>query len=267
MPERIWTGTVSFGLVTIPVTMSLAVRDRGIHFSLLHDEDHARLVRVMVCPDHEPPEPVPSDHQVRGYEIEEGVFVVVTDEDLDSVAPGRSRSIEIEDFVAFDEIDPVYYDRPYYLVPGSGAEKAYRLLAETLETTGRAGLARFVLRRREHLALVAGMQGALCLLLLHFPERVRDAAGLAPDTEADPEDVEAMSAAIGEMASTFKPKRYRDRDRELLMELIERKREEAGTVEAPEPEPLEAREGGDAAALLDALQESLEKARSAAGGD
>jgi len=266
VPERIWNGTVSFGLVTIPVTMSLAVRDRGIHFSLLHDEDNARLVLVMRCPDHDPPEAVPADHQVRGYEVDEGVFVVVTDEELDSVAPERSRSIEIEDFVDVREIDPVYYDRPYYLVPGRGAEKPYDLLARTLEQSRRAGLARFVLRRREHLAAIAGMDGALCLLLLHFAEQVRDGSALVPDVDADAGDVEAMVEAIGEMASTFKPKRYRDRDRELLTDLIERKREETGTVEAPEPEIGE-EAGGEAAALLDALQQSLEKARSGGGGD
>lgn len=260
MPDTIWSGTVSFGLVTIPVTMDLAVRDRSIRFRLLHDEDHAPLVRVMVCPAHEPPLPVPAEHQVRGYEVEEDAFVVVGDEELRSVAPERSRSIEIEEFVEVGAIDPVYLDRPYYLLPAKGSEKPYRLLAQTLEETGRAGLARFVLRRREHLAAVTGLRGALCLLLLHFAEEVRDPSELAPAAAPDSADVDAIAEAIEDMASTFKPRRYRDRDRDRLEKLVAARREEGGTVEAPQPEHAEAG-GEEASALLDALQESLEKAR------
>jgi DNA end-binding protein Ku len=267
VPTSFWTGTVSFGLVTIPVRLATVVQAHGSNFHLLHDADHARLTRVMVCPVHETP--VPPDHQTRGYEIEPDTFVPVSYAELDSVAPEASRSIEIEDFVTADAIDPVYHDRPYYLTPSEEVAKPYRLLVQILADTGRVGIGRFVLRGREHLAALRAVDGALCLVTLHWAEAVRPRAALAPKADADEELVAAMTAALDELATDFDPARLTDPGHERLQQLVEKKRFESGTVEAPVPdlgagEPGEA--GGEPDALMAALQKSLERARAGETG-
>jgi DNA end-binding protein Ku len=261
MPRPFWNGTLSFGLVTIPVRLVSAVRSTGSPFHLLHDRDHARLAQVMVCPEDD--QPVPVEQRTRGWEIEPGRFVPVTDEELDSVAPEASRSIEIEDFVTADAIDPVYYDRPYYLAPSADAGKPYRLLAQILADTGRVGIGRLVMRGREHLAAIRALDGALCLFTLHWAEAVRPRDELAPTASADPDTVQAMTRALEAIAADFDPAaQLRDPMRERLDALVAKKRAAAGTVAAPHAEPAEAEEpGGEPDALLAALKESLAKAR------
>ena len=141
--QAIWSGTISFSLVAIPVHLVKAVEPGRVSFRMLHSKDYSPLQRRMVCPQEE--KPVTPEEIVRGYEIAPGNYILITDDELESVSPERSRTIEIVEFIDMGEVDPVYYDHPYYLVPSKGGEKAYSLLVEVMQRTGKAGLARFVL--------------------------------------------------------------------------------------------------------------------------
>lgn len=268
MARGIWSGTVSFGLVAIPVSLVPAVRPGRAEFRLLHRKDNAPLRREMVCPAHDAP--VDPEHMVRGFEVKPGGFVTVTDEELRALEPKRSRTIEISDFVDAAAIDPVYYDRPYYLLP-DGAEKPYRLLVRALSEQNRAGIARFVLYDREHLAALRAMDGLLCLFLLHFHDEIAPIGGLAPKAAASPADVKTIEKLIREMAGPFDPRKYPDRDAEKLRRLIASKEKKKGSVvEAPE---LEEEAGEEAAGeggpddFIGALESHIARAKARRGGD
>ena len=165
----IWSGTISFSLVAIPVQLVKAVEPGRVSFHLLHSKDYSPLARRMFCPEEEVM--VPPEEIIRGYEIGPDKYILITDEELESVSPERSRTIEIVEFIDMQEVDPIYYDHPYYLVPTKGGEKAYRLLAEVMRRTNKAGLAKFVLHEREYLVAVKSTEGALALITLHYPRR------------------------------------------------------------------------------------------------
>src|SRR5512139_2950075 len=174
--QGIWSGTISFSLVAIPVRLVKAIEPGRISFRLLHSKDYSPLARRMFCPEQETT--VATDEIVRGYEIEPDKDILMTDEELESVSPERSRTIEIVEFIDLKEVDPVYFDHPYYLVPAKGGEKAYRLLAEVMRRTNKAGLARFVLHEREYLVAVKSTEGVLALITLHYPEEILPDADL-----------------------------------------------------------------------------------------
>src|SRR3989339_1659654 len=158
----IWSGTISFSLVAIPVQLVKAVDPGRVSFHLLHRKDYSPLARRMFCP--EEGVMVSPEEIIRGYEIVPDKYILMTDEELESVSPERSRTIEIVEFIDMKEVDPVYYDHPYYLVPTKGGEKAYRLLVEAMRRTNKAGLAKFVLREREYLVAIKSVQEALVLI-------------------------------------------------------------------------------------------------------
>ena len=168
--QGIWSGMISFGLVAIPVQLVKAVDPSRVSFRMLHSKDYSPLARKMFCPE-EQAIVLPEDI-VRGYEIAPGEYILITDEDLESLAPERSRTIEIIEFIDMQEVDFIYYDHPYYLVPAKGGEKAYRLLAEAMRQTNKAGLAKFVLHEREYLVAVASTEGVLALITLHYHEEI-----------------------------------------------------------------------------------------------
>src|SRR6185369_4749775 len=168
--QGIWSGTISFSLVAIPVQLVKAIAPGRISFRLLHSKDYSPLARRMFCPDED--KMVPPEEIVRGYEIAPDRYLPITDEELESVSPERSRTIEIVEFIDMEEVDPIYYDHPYYLVPLKGGEKAYRLLAEAMRRTNRAGLAKFVLAEREYLVAVRSTEGVLALTTLHYSEEI-----------------------------------------------------------------------------------------------
>src|SRR5512137_1081166 len=176
--QGIWSGTISFSLVAIPVRLVKAIEPGRISFRLLHGKDYSPLARRMFCPEEETM--VPSDEIIRGYEIAPDKYVLMTDEELESVSPERSRTIEIVEFIDMKEVDPAYYDHPYYLVPLKGGEKAYRLLVEVMHRTKKAGLAKFVLAEREYLVVVTPKDGALALTTLHYSEEVLPDEDLSP---------------------------------------------------------------------------------------
>ena len=255
--QGIWNGTISFSLVAIPVRLVTAVEAGRVAFHLLHNKDYSRLTRTMFCP--EEGTTVPRDELIRGFEIEPERYVLMTDEELESVSPERSRTIEIIEFIDLKEVDPVYYDHPYYLVPSKGGEKAYRLLAEVMGRTNKAGLAKFVLNEREYLVAVKSTEGALELITLHYYNEIRSDEGLSPKKGAlAAEDEGRMKKSIGKMTQDFDPGKYTDRRRKDIMDLLMKKAKDRPPVQAP----VAAEDEGEGPAdLVAALEESMRKVK------
>ena len=253
--QGIWSGTVSFSLVAIPVHLVAAVKPGRISFRLLHSKDYSHLQRRMFCPEEKVM--VPPEEIVRGYEIAPGQYILVTDEELESLAPERSRTIEIVEFIDMQEIDPVYFDHWYYLVPAKGGEKAYRLLAEALRRTNKAGLARFVLREREYLVAIKSLEGALALVTLHYREEILPDENISPEeTKIDAEAESRIIKSIKNMLADFNPEKYADKRREQIMALLNQKAKEKTPVEAPEEVEEEGEGPPD---LIADLEETLRK--------
>ena len=176
--QGIWSGTISFSLVAIPVQLVKAIAPGRISFHLLHSKDYSPLARRMFCPEGERWSPrTRSSGDTKSLPDK---YIPITDEELESVSPERSRTIEIVEFIDMKEVDPVYFDHPYYLVPLKGGEKAYRLLAEVMRRTNKAGLAKFVLAEREYLVAVKSTEGALELITLHYSDEILPDEDLAP---------------------------------------------------------------------------------------
>lgn len=263
----IWSGLLTFGLVSMPVTMVTAVRSRRSSFHLLHRTDHSRLQRRMYCPEHGTY--VHPEHMLRGAEVEPGKHVIVLDSEIEAIEPKRSKSIEVTQFVDADEISPLYYDRPYYLVP-KGAEKPYRLLVETLADLNKAGLAEFVLHARERLVAVRSIDGVLCLVLLHYQQELQDVQDVLPEAEAQDRDVEAIRKAIAKCSAPFKPGDLEDKYQQRVDQLIKRKQQHHETVQAPQHGEQEqgatAAEEAEDTNLMDVLEASMARAKQAKGG-
>jgi DNA end-binding protein Ku len=252
--QGIWSGTISFSLVAIPVQLVSAVRTGRVSFRMLHSKDYSPLARGMSCPEEETI--VSPDEIIRGYEIGPDKYVVVTDKELESLSPERSRTIEILDFIDMKEVDLIYYDHPYYLVPSKGGEKAYRLLVEVLRQTNKAGLAKFVLRDREYLVAVKSVEGALALITLHYSEEMLPDEDIAPKKEEIESDEKSrMKKTIKKMIADFDPEKYADGRRKKILDLLKKKAKEKAPVEAPEVEE----EGEGHVDLVAALQESMRK--------
>jgi DNA end-binding protein Ku len=213
----------------------------------------------MFCPAEETM--VAPDEIVRGYEFVPGKYVLITDEELESLSPERSRTIEIIEFIDRKEVDPVYYDHPYYLVPLKGGEKAYQLLVEVMRRTNRAGLARVVLAEREYLVAVSSRDGALALTTLHYSDEILPDEDIAPKKKEklEAEEESRMRATIEQMIEDFNPGKYADRRRTKLMDILAAKAKEQTLVEAPRREEEEGGEGP--ADLVAALEESMRKVK------
>ena len=255
---RLWSGTISFGLVTIPVRLAPALLRDPVAFHLLHDKDHARLNRVMFCPEHE--RAIHGEHIVRGFETAPEKYVIVRERELESLEPKRSTTIEIQDFVDLDAIDPLYYDRPYYVLP-AGADKPYVLLTQALAQSGKAGIAQFVMHAREYLVALRSIDGVLCLLTLRYRKDIVDPAELAVDTRGDGAALEAVSKSMRALTGPFHPEKYHDAYRERVQELIKSKQRKGAVVEAPEAESEEAAEPAEPEELISTLRKSLATAR------
>ncbi len=255
--QGIWSGTISFTLVAIPVQLIKAVEPGRVSFRTLHSKDYSPLARRMFCPQEQVL--VPPDEIIRGYEIGPGQHLLVTDEELESVSPERSRTIEILEFIDMKEVDPVYYDHPYYLVPAKGGEKSYRLLAEVMRRTNKAGLAKFVLHEREYLVAIKTTGEALALITLHYPEEILPVEDISPKEEKiDAQEQSRIKESIGKMMADFNPEKYADERREQIMNLLKKKAKEKAPVEAPE---VEEEEGEGPADLIAALEESMRKVK------
>ena len=267
MARAIWSGTISFGLLNVPVKLYSAVSRKTIRFNELRESDGSRVrhKRVAESDDKE----VPYEDIVRGYEISPDRYVVFSRDELEQLNPAKTRAIEIQDFVDIEQIDPIYFDSPYYLAPAEGAEKAYGLLVRAMEASGKAAIARFVLRNKEHLAAIRPMDGVLTLTTMRFADEVvspQELDDVLPDSSprVEKREREMAEKLIDSLAADFKPEKYRDEYREQLLSLIEQKAEGKQVVasESEEPEPTKAPD------LMAALEESLAAVKSEdLGGD
>jgi DNA end-binding protein Ku len=258
--QGIWNGTISFSLVAIPVHLVKAVTPGRISFRTLHSKDYSPLARRMYCPKHE--QIVPPDEIVRGYEIGPDRYIPITDEELASVSPERSRTIEIIEFIDMNEVDPIYSDHPYYLVPSKGGEKAYRLLAEVMHRTNRAGIAKFVLVEREYLVAVKSIEGALTLITLHYSDEVLSPEGIMPkEGKFEAKEKTRMKNSIKNMMADFDPGKYANERRERVMALLKLKIKENIVVESPALEEEEGEGPPDLVAALEDIMRDMKKNR------
>jgi DNA end-binding protein Ku len=260
MARAIWSGSISFGLLNVPVKLYSAVARRGISLREIRESDGARIRHRRVAEGTE--EEVPYEKIQKAFEITEGNYVPISKDEIAALAPKKSRAIEVQDFVDIAEIDPIYFDSPYYLGPADGAEKAYSLLASAMEGSGKVAIARFVFRNKEHLAALRTDGGVLTLTTMRFADEVVPPSELedvlpAEKPKVAKKEIEMAEQLIDSLTSRFEPTAYRDEYREELMALIERKAEgkEVLTPEAAEPEATKAPD------LMAALEESIAAAR------
>jgi DNA end-binding protein Ku len=255
--QAIWSGTISFSLVAIPVQLVKAVEPGRVSFRMLHNKDYSPLLRRMVCPEEE--KVIPPEEIIRGYEIVPGNYILITDEELESVTPERSRTIEIIEFIDMEDVDPVYYNHPYYLVPSKGGEKSYSLLAEVMRRNNKAGLAKFVLGEREYLVAVKSTEGALSLITLHYNDEILSDDDIAPEEgRIQHDEKNLMKKIIREMTTDYNPDKYADKRSEKILELVKKKAKGKGFVQAPEVEEVE---GEGPADLIAVLQKSMRKVK------
>src|SRR6266481_7014706 len=259
MARPIWSGSISFGLVNVPVKLVSATSPKEVRFHMLHDKDGGRIQEKRVCAIDG--EEVPWEHIVKGFEVSKGRYVTVARKELDAFAPKATRSIDIEDFVDLHQIDPIYYDHSYYLVPDRGAARPYALLLEAMKRTGKVGVGQFVLRTKQYLAAVRPMGRALALSTMLYADEVVDQDELEglPGSEAKPREKELRMAEqlVESLATGFDPKKYQDTYREQLLALLERKAEGEEIV----AEPAEEEPRGKVVNLMDALAKSLAATR------
>ena len=258
MPRALWTGSLSFGLVNVPVQLVSAARDLDYHFHELHEKDKVRLERRRFCSKEDVE--VLFEEVAHCYDLN-GRSVIVTDAELASVEPRKTRTIDIEAFVALDEVDPIYFDHPYVVVPAGESEgtlRAYRLLVEVMGRTERAAFGRFVMRTKEYLAAIRVRDGALTLSTMLFHDEVRPTKPIPAGGKKKPakKQLDQALALIEALSKDWDPTSYEDRYRERLRKVIEAKRKRR-TIEGPKPE----KEPKPAPDLMDALQRALDNVR------
>ena len=251
MPRSIWTGAISFGLVTVPVKLYSAVNRKTVRFHQLSGKTGVRIAQKRVDP--QSGDEVPYEDIVKGYELSPDRYVVIEPAELDTLQPKKTKTIEIEDFVDLEQIDPIFYDHPYYLAPGPGGAKPYRLLLEAMAESEKVAIARVVIRSKEQLVAIRAMGDVLEMATMLFADEVADPGRL--DELPDPKEVkttkrevDVAKQLIGSLAGDFEPDKYRDTYREDVLELIERKAEgkeiavhpEAGEEQAPAPDLMSA---------------------------
>src|SRR5215203_2150586 len=256
MARAIWSGTISFGLLNVPVRLYSAVARRSIALREIRESDSARIKHRRVAEGTD--EEVPYENIVKAYELSPGQYVPLSKDEMAALAPEKTRAIDVQDFVDIEEIDPMYFDSPYYLGPADGAEKAYSLLAAAMETSGKAAIARFVFRNKEHLAAIRPAEGVLTLTTMRFHDEVVPPSELddaLPDKKPKvaKREREMAEQLIDSLSTEFEPNSYRDEYREQLLALIEQKAEGKEIV-APEAEAPKATKAPD---LMAALEESI----------
>jgi DNA end-binding protein Ku len=257
MARAIWSGSISFGLLNVPVKLYSAVARRGISLREIRESDGARIRHRRVAEGTD--EEVPYEKIVKAYEITKDRYVPLDKDELASLDPKKTRAIEVQDFVEIAEIDPIYFDSPYYLGPAEGAERAYSLLARAMEGSGKVAIARFVFRNKEHLAAIRPSDGVLTLTTMRFADEVVPPSELedvlpAEQPKVAKREVEMAEQLIESLTRSFDPTAYRDEYREELLAMIERKAAGEEVVAAPEGEEREATKAPD---LMAALEESI----------
>ena len=250
-PRAIWSGTISFGMVSIPVRLYTATESHDVHFHLLHKRDGVRLQNVRWCPKDE--KSVPWDEVVRGFEYTKGNYVPITEEDLDHLPVKTVHTVDISDFVKLEEVDPIYYDKAYYLAPEETGAKAFVLLRQALEETGRAAVAKVAIRDKESLCLVRPYQDVLSMDTLFYANEIRSTKDIAVDRAGvSPKEIQMAISLIENLSDSFDPERYHDEYQAALKKLIGAKVEGA-----PLPAPPSER-GEKIVDLMEALRASVE---------
>ncbi|MDA8211157.1 MAG: Ku protein [Clostridia bacterium] len=254
--RSMWKGAISFGLVNIPVKLYTATEKKDIKFNYLHSVCKTPVQYQKVCPACQ--REVPMEEIVRGYEYQKGKYVIIAEEDLENLPAATTRAVEILDFVDLAEIDPLYYDKSYYLAPNDGGQKAYALLKKAMEDTGKIAIAKVVIRSKQSLAAIRVHEDALVMETMFFPEEIRSAK-LLPELnyKADLHDNELKMAIslINNLAASFEPEKYTDEYRAALMEVIQAKiAGEEVTVPAQAP-------AGKVVDLMEALKASIQLAK------
>ena len=266
MARAIWSGTISFGLLNVPVRMFSAVARRNIALREIRESDSARIKHRRVADGTD--EEVPYEKIVKAYELSPGQYVPLSKDEMAALAPEKTRAIDVLDFVDIEEIDPMFFDSPYYLGPAEGPEKAYSLLAAAMEASGKAAITRFVFRNKEHLAALRASDGVLTLTTMRFADEVMPASELddaLPDKKPKvaKKEREMAEQLIESLSTEFDPSAYRDEYREQLLALIEQKAEGKEIV-APEVEKPKATKAPD---LMAALEASIAAAKGSNGGE
>lgn len=253
MPRSIWSGVISFGMVSIPVNLYTATQEKDIAFHLLHESCGNRLKQLRWCPLHE--REVEWDEVARGYEYAKDQYVLLTDEDFEKLPLPSKRTIGLSAFVRSQEIDPIYYDKSYYLEPREGGLKAFALLMRVLQEKALVGIAKIAIRNKEQLCALRPQGHGLVLETLYYPDEIRAETGVNADSvNVSQREIELAMTLVGALSESFKPEQYHDDYRRALMELIEAKRKGQEVV-APAPPP------GKVIDLMAALRESVEAAK------
>ncbi len=254
----IWKGSISFGLVNIPISLYPATKSETLKFSFLRKSDQSRINNRRVA--EADGKEVPWDEIVRGYEYEKGKFVIIKDEDFARVDVEATQTVDIHEFVELEEIDPMFFAKPYFMEPAKGGAKAYALLRDVLSDSGKVGISRVVIKTREHLAAVKAYKNVLVLELMHFADELASYSGLTLPNEVktSKKELEMAQQLVASMTSAWDPKSYKDEYREALMDVIERK------IAAGGKEPKGARKNARAAKptnvidLMEVLRKSLQ---------
>ncbi len=257
MARAIWSGSISFGLLNVPVKLYSAVSKQTVRFRELREGDGSRVKHKRVA--ESDGKEVPYEKIVKGYEYAPDQYVVLTKDELSDLEPQRSRTIEIQDFVDLDDIDPIYFEQPYYLGPDKGAARAYALLVQAMKESHKVAIARFVLRNKEHLAAIRPMDDVLTLTTMRFHDEVTSPGDLdevfdeEKPKKPEAREIKMATQLIDSLTGEFKPNSYRDEYREELLDLLEKKAAGKEVVSAPteEPKPTKAPD------LMAALEESL----------
>jgi DNA end-binding protein Ku len=250
-PRAIWSGTISFGLVSVPVRMFAAVSEHKLHFNLLHRTDESPIGYEKVCKLEG--KAVPDSEIVKAYEIQKGEFVYVEDEDFEAARAEGGHAFDIEQFVPIEQIDPIYFEHGYYLAPQDGAEKVYTLLVKAMDDAELAAVGTFVMRDREYLGCLRIRDGVIALERMYFADEIRPAGDLRPKgARVSKQELEMASSLIDRFRGDFDPKKYKDTYTDRLLDVIKRKRKGEEIHAAPEVEPEEAPD------LMEALRASLE---------
>jgi DNA end-binding protein Ku len=264
MPRAMWTGAISFGMVSVPVKLYSALNRKTVRFHQLSGKTGARVAQKRVDP--QTGEEVPYAEIVKGYEIAPDRYVVVEPSELDALEPKKTRTIEIEDFVELSQIDPVFYDHPYYLAPGPGGAKPYRLLLEAMRETGKVAIARVVIRSKEQLVAIRPIGDVLGMATMIFADEVLSADRLdevdeVSEVKTTKRELDIAKQLVASLAGDFEPDKYRDTYRDEVLALIERKAEGRQIAIQPSPEEVVA----PAPDLMGALKASLDAVRAREG--
>lgn len=264
MARPIWKGTISFGLVNIPVTLYSGEKRDDLKFNLLDSRDKSRVRYERV--NEETGEEVPWDEVVKAYEYDDGNYVLLDEDDIERASAEATQTVEIETFVDREEISPVYFDKPYYLEPGKKGEKGYVLLRETLKNANKVGIARVVIRTRQYLSALMTQDDALILNLLRFHHEIRSIEdfniphGNLSDYKVTKKELEMAEQLVDTMSGEWNPEEYKDEYREALKQYLEEKAEKGGEKAAPK-KAAKGREEGKVIDMMDLLKESVQKSK------